>query len=52
MFVNEPQVRREVGGRADILLCLINMPLTMLELLHNYWPLESGQVRRVEMKSS
>ena len=29
---------------SDIFLCLVTMPLTMIELLHNYWPMGSGQV--------
>ena len=29
---------------SDIFLCLVSMPLTMMELLHNYWPMGSGQV--------
>ena len=28
---------------ADILLCLFTMPLSMLDMVHNYWPLGSGQ---------
>ena len=30
---------------SDILLCVFTMPLTMLDLIHNYWPLGSGQVK-------
>ena len=29
---------------SNIFLCLFTMPLTMLDLIHNYWPLGSGQV--------
>jgi hypothetical protein len=29
---------------SNILLCLFTMPLTLLDLIHNYWPLGSGQV--------
>ena len=32
---------------SDIFLCLVSMPLTMMELLHNYWPMGSGQVRAI-----
>ena len=29
---------------SDLLLCLFTMPLTMLDLIHNYWPLGENQV--------
>ena len=29
---------------SDLLLCLFTMPLTMLDLIHNYWPLGKDQV--------
>ena len=29
---------------SDLLLCLFTMPLTMLDLIHNYWPLGADQV--------
>ena len=32
---------------SNIFLCLFTMPLTMLDLIHNYWPLGSGQVCQV-----
>jgi hypothetical protein len=28
---------------SDLFLCLFTMPLTMLDLIHNYWPLEEIQ---------
>ena len=29
---------------SNIFLCLFTMPLTMLDLIHNYWPLGEEQV--------
>ena len=29
---------------SDILLCVFTMPLSLLDMIHNYWPLGSGQV--------
>ena len=29
---------------SDLLLCMFTMPLTMLDLIHNYWPLGEEQV--------
>ena len=37
---------------SDILLCLITMPLTIMDLLHNYWLLGNGQVRTVTLHIS
>ena len=28
---------------SNIALCVFTMPLTLLDLLHHYWPLASGQ---------
>ena len=32
---------------SDLLLCLVTMPLTMMDLIHHYWPLGSGQVNQI-----
>ena len=37
---------------ADILLCLFTMPLSMLDMIHNYWPLGSGQEILCQLGSS
>ena len=29
---------------SDILLCLFTMPFTLLDLIHHWWPIGSGQV--------
>ena len=36
---------------SNIFLCLFTMPLTMLDLIHNYWPLGYGQVSNRLYKS-
>ena len=36
---------------SDILLCVFTMPLSLLDMIHNYWPLGSGQVCQNDSQS-
>ena len=29
---------------ADLFLCVFTMPLTLVDLIHDWWPIGSGQV--------
>ena len=44
MFKTTRNILIATMALSDLLICLFTMPLTMLDLIHNYWSLGEEQV--------